>query len=416
MRTSLWSIGLFALVAAMPRVAHAQGARTKAQKDAPLVKPPAAAQAQTAQPSPQVVPQPTTPPTPDENTGHAAADPEQLLKTHAGGLTADQVARRAVDTSFSVKQSLELMHAAQERVSQQWATYLPRLTGTARYTRLSSFTVPDINFGTQQNPVIVPGSTIYPLFLDQYLLQANLTVPISDYFLKLNQNVEAARRTAEAARYDLGAQRAAAYSNGKVSYYAWMQARGQVIVAIQTVNDQRAHFNDSRNQFAVGNANKADVLRADTAVSSAEVALETAKNAAALAETQMRIALHLPAGTNLEPGEGLEVAPPLFQGNLEALVQEGLSSRYQIKSVLSNAEAARRTAASYKGQQWPVVSAFGDGTYADPNARLFPAQQKWFPTWDAGLRRSGRRTTRSSTGTARATTRPARTRSRRRRR
>jgi len=159
-------------------------------------------------------------------------------------------------------------------------------------------------------------SLTFPLVLDNYLLQATLTVPLSDYLLRIDQTYSAATHSAEAARFDVGAARATALTNGKVAYYSWLQARGTVIVAVETLNDQRIHLNDSRNQFTVGNASKADVMRAETAVAQAELALVTAQNAADLAEVQMRIGLHLPNHEEkLVPGEGLDSSLPSFQGS-----------------------------------------------------------------------------------------------------
>jgi outer membrane protein TolC len=328
--------------------------------------------------------------------------PEDLLQTHPGGLTADQVGQRAAATSFNVKASLETMRAAEARVDQQWVAFLPRLTATAKYTRLSSFTPPV--FGSSQGSSVgttipadnglvpipagtqlyaVPGISI-PLVLDNYVLQANLTVPISDYFLKTNENYSAATKSAEAARFDVGASKATALSNGKVAYYSWLLARGGLIVAVQALNDQRTHLNDARNQFQVGNASKADVLRAETAVASAELQVETAKNAADLAETQMRIAIHAPPGQQLLPAEGLDVVPPAFQGNLQALVQEGLTNRYEVKSAETNALANRKLASAQNAAAYPTVSAFADGIYANPNPRFFPQTQEWHATWDLG--------------------------------
>ncbi len=42
----------------------------------------------------------------------------------------------------------------------------------------------------------------FPVVLDNWLLQATLTVPITDYFLRINQNYTATTRAREAARYD----------------------------------------------------------------------------------------------------------------------------------------------------------------------------------------------------------------------
>jgi outer membrane protein TolC len=375
MRSSLLSSGL--LIAAS--VVSTQVARAQAN-DAPAAGAPIAPTTTDVE---ALQPASTTP----------MAVPEDLLRAHSGGITAEQVGQRAMETSFAAKQSLETLHAAQGRVDAAFGAFLPRLSGTARYTRLSSFTVPTIEIpegppttpGGPPTNIGIPGSSFYPLFLNQYLLQATLTVPISDYFLRINEAYSAATKSTEAARFDLGAARAGAFTNAKVAYYTWMQMRGAVVVAVQALNDQRVHLNDAKNQFTVGNASKADVLRAETNVASAELTVVTAENQADLAETQMRIAIHAPADRKLVPGEGLDGTQETSQGNLKAMVDEGLASRFEVKSIVKNAESARKTAAVQKANRYPVVSAFGDGVYANPNPRLFPAQDKFFPTWDLGV-------------------------------
>jgi outer membrane protein TolC len=224
----------------------------------------------------------------------------------------------------------------------------------------------------------------FPVFLDNTLLQATLTIPVSDYFLRIDQAYTAATRSAEAARFDVGAARATALSNGKVAYYTWLQARGAIVVAVQALNDQRIHLNDARNQFTVGNASKADVLRAETSVAQAELAVVTAENAAELAETQMRIAIHAPAGQRLVPGEGLDTSPAPFGGQLAPLVSEAVSQRFELKSIMANAASAKKTSEANKAARFPVISLFADGIEGNPNSRYFPPSQDFNFTWDVG--------------------------------
>jgi outer membrane protein TolC len=278
------------------------------------------------------------------------------------------------------------------------------LSGTARYTRLSNFTPPSFGTGNivgtdaAAGPITSiattatgPGAHFYavgfafPLVLNNTLFQATLTVPLSDYLFRIDQTYTAATKSAEATRFDLGAARATALSNGKAAYYSWLQARGSVIVAVETLNDQRLHLVDARNQFTVGNASKADVLRAETAAVAAELTVVEAKNGADLAEVQMRVALHIPAAQPLVPGEGLDAEAPPFQGTLVALVDEGLANRYEVKSIRANAASARKTAEANKAGRYPVVSAFGDVIEANPNPRYVPAADQWNATWDLGV-------------------------------
>src|SRR5262249_21991443 len=136
------------------------------------------------------------------------AVPTELLAVTPGGITADAVGARAATTSYSARAAEQTLQSAAARVDQAWSGFLPRLTGTARYTRVSAFPPP--SFGPPGLGLVVtpapaglvpadaplvssgPGALDFPLILDNYLLQANITVPISDYFLRISQNYTAA--------------------------------------------------------------------------------------------------------------------------------------------------------------------------------------------------------------------------------
>jgi outer membrane protein len=324
--------------------------------------------------------------------------PTDLLVAHPAGLTADQVSTRAAGTSWSAKASMEAIRGAAARVDEAWTGFLPRLSGVAKYTRLSGFTPNSITFpsttadftlngamGTITTMAqTIPGSAIAPIFLDNYLLQGTLTVPISDYFLRIDQNYTSATHSEEAARWDMVAARTTSGANGQVAFYTWLRARGAVIVAVQAVNDQRTHLRDARNQFSVGNASKADVLRAETAVASADLALERAKNLSDLSEKQVRVAIHAPDDEALVPGEVLDTPLPPAQGNMQQMSLEAKSARPEIKSADANAAAARDQAAVARAGRFPVISGFADGIVASPHPRYFPATTDVKATWDLG--------------------------------
>jgi outer membrane protein TolC len=337
--------------------------------------------------------------------------PPDLTQAHPGGLTAEQVGLRAAATSWNAKASQENLRAAAARVDEAWASFLPRLSGIAKVTELSYFHPPSLGnvlvaFGPGQLPPKLPaGSTDvgpvtnpktgntselvaiplqFPIVTENYLFQGTITVPISDYFLRIDQNYTAATRSRDAAEWDLAGARAVAASNGRVAYYTWLRARGGVTVSVQALNDQRAHLRDARNQFTVGNASKADVLRAETSVASAGLALVQAENLASLTEKQLRVALHVSDDIPVVPGEDLDAPLQPPEPNLQALIAEALRQRPEVKSADANAASARSQAAVAASQRYPNLSAFADGIVANPNPRVFPQTQNWFSTWDVG--------------------------------
>lgn len=312
-----------------------------------------------------------------------------------GALTAEQVGERAATTSYQAKAAEENLSAAGARADQQWVNYLPRIGLLGRYTRLSEFSPPSISgggaiVGTTQPPgTINPTPTqavnfAIPLVFNQYLAQATIAIPISDYFLRIGKSYSAATQSEDAARYDVAAARAKSYADGKVAYYTWLRARGAVGVAEQSLAVAQAHLKDAENQFAVGNASKADVLRAQTQVAAAELAVERAKSGVALTERQVRVAMHSKEDDVLSPAESLEGQVPPAPGNLKQLVSEAHGQRPEIKSIDKNAESARKLADVQRAGNYPVLSGFGDVTYGNPNQRRFPQTQEWFPTWAVG--------------------------------
>jgi outer membrane protein len=369
-------------------------------------------QTRAASAQPRPAPAPATTPTPAQPAPPVQPDmaatstaptpvPDELLRVSPSGLTSDQVGTRAGQTSYSAKAAEENLRGAAARVDAAWAGFLPRLTATARYTRLSNFTPPALGasgnlvgtnaptgpittLGAPNSFASVPFGFSFPLVLNNYLLQANITVPISDYFLRIDQSYTAAIRSQDAYRFDAVALKARAASDGKLAFYTWLRARGAIIVATQALNDQRTHLKDAQNQFAAGNANKADVLRAETSVAAAELTLERARNLAELAEKQVRVAIHAPEDERLLPGENLEAPLPALVGNVKQFTNEALASRYEIKSIDANAASARQQASVQRAGRYPTVAAFGDAIYANPNPRRFPAAEEWFGTWDVG--------------------------------
>lgn len=334
---------------------------------------PASAQPARA-PAPPQEPAPAAPPA--GTAGAPATAPStpipDMMTAVPGGITADQVGARAAATSYQAKAAEENANAAAERVDAAKSQFIPHLNVKGSYTRLSELTPPSF------------GGVRFPLFFDQWLAQATIAIPISDYFLKINQNYTAATKQDEAARWDVVTARAKSYSDGKIAYFTWLRARGAVTVAEQNLAVAQAHLKDAQNQFAVGNASKADVLRAETQVASASLLVERAKSAVVITERQVRVAMHAKDDEKLEPGESIEGSMPPPPPTPRALVGEAMGARPEIKSIDKNAESTRKLASVQRANRYPVLSGFGDVTYANPNQRKFPLQDVWFPTWAVG--------------------------------
>ncbi|MCA9634048.1 MAG: TolC family protein, partial [Myxococcales bacterium] len=182
----------------------------------------------------------------------SADDLERRLRgliARPGGLTARQASAKAIATSNELKQSEAEVRSAAAEKDQAAVGYIPRVTLTARYTRLSEIDSASLGtlVGTTQAGPIAPGQPLigvnvsFPQILNQYLLQANVTVPLTDYFLRTNHTNRAASHSLRAARYRQEVSKRSAALQAQLAYYAWAQSALANVVAEQTLEQAPAH-------------------------------------------------------------------------------------------------------------------------------------------------------------------------------
>ncbi len=319
-----------------------------------------------------------------------------------GGLTAEQVAQRAAATSRDARARAEEKAAADAVIDQARAAFVPRLSGVARYTRLSSIEQPALG-----NLVGVPGDVppgplpagtpllafplSFPVILDQYTTQASLQLPLSDYLLRLPRLHEAARASARSATLLEQAARVRAAADGRVAYYAWTRARLQADVARQALAQAEAHLRDVGAAHASGAASKADVLRVESQVATAEVLVARARTATTVTEERLRVLMHDDSGQTYAVGEDLREPAELADlqdataATPRALLDEALARRLEPRALLEGAGAARAQAGAQRAAGLPRLDAVASATYANPNGRIFPQQDRYKGTWDASV-------------------------------
>jgi outer membrane protein len=317
---------------------------------------------------------------------------DALLTPSAGGLTSEQAAQRAQTTSYDAAQRRQELAAAEARLYQALVAYYPRLALTASYTRLSPITQPVINFGGASGggmPAMGTATEIqFPVYLDVYTLQAGLTIPLSDYILRLSQGYAAASRSRKASVIDEQASRLNAAFDGRNAYYSWVRARAQLFITHRSLDQTSLHLEDARHAFDVGTSSKADVLQVEAQVAASELVVEQAKNAASLAEAQLRIIMHDNPARPYDIGEDFrgELPPMAGLDNMATLQNEAFDRRLEVRALDETAWSLREQAKTSRASYYPKLDAFGDVIYANPNQRYFIPDGSFHATWDVGVR------------------------------
>lgn len=346
-------------------------------------------------------------PTLEEKVPPPAADDLAVrlraLSGRPGGLTSEDVGRRAVKNSKDVRAKQAEIAAASAEVDKAFAGWFPKLTLTARYTHLSpvdsgGFGPGDVRLVGTPAPagamppgaplIAIPSSALaFPVIQDQYALQAALLLPVSDYFLRISQSQAAANLGKGASELTHRAARLNAATDAKLVYYGWARAKLSHEVAKQSLSQSKSHHQAAKILFEVDRAAKADVLRAESAVAGAELLVERTSNLTALAEDRLRTLLGDPATARYEIGEDLMGSSPRQSEKLDfaSLYAESLRQRLELRALekagLSLAEQKR----AVKSVGLPRLDAFGNAYYANPNQRYVPQSSEWKATWDVGV-------------------------------
>lgn len=321
------------------------------------------------------------------------------LRPQAGGLTVARVVERALHGDASMLAAAAGVKAARAQRLENGMQFIPNMNVSFRYTRLSPFTpvalpffdgarcvtnLADCQMNTQ---AYYQQLELAPAILDQFALRGSITLPLSDIPLRLVRQFQAAGLTVEARRLDEQVTAAQVAQQAGEAFYEYLRAVGQLAVARQSQDSAGRRRDDLRRTFAAGMAPRADLLRAEAAVSDLERLQLLARNSLALAEAQLRQRLHVNSDEPLALGEAIDAAVAI-PSDVQALIRQAQSSRPEVQSLARQAQALGLSRASLQAGLLPSLSASGNVDYANPNSRFFPQTPEFRTTWDVSLQLS----------------------------
>jgi len=335
------------------------------------------------------------------------------LSAQPGGLTFEIVGREAVTTSFSVRSKEVELEGAQGAVAQTMVSFFPRLQLNASYTRLS-----DVDSGSLGGGAIVGAANegalgvapcpdgsggqcvvdsaglpvqaaafSFPSLLNQISFSANLTIPISDYFLRAVQAYNGAEHNESSLKAAVEAQRLTVAADAKIVLLNWILAKGQVVVTEQSVEQAKAQLADAKSLRRAEKGSDADVMRIEALVAQAEFTQAEAKAQEIVAEQRLRTTLHttptrkLAIGVDVFADPAEPALPPA-----DDLFAEAVRNRLEILSAEEQKRALQEVESTTAAGYWPRLDGFADAVVQNPNLRIFPQQERFDFTWDVGVR------------------------------
>jgi outer membrane protein TolC len=329
----------------------------------------AAASPALAQPAPVKPPVPAA--TPDDM---ANFDKELDALFTPGGLTSEQAAQKAVHVSPAVARAAAEIEVSLATAQAAELSRVPLVSAKAAYTRLSNIDAP-----------VLPGGFEFPIFLNQYTVQGQVGVPISDYVLRYPKLIDAAKLAVDISRTSGRASEVDASQDARVAYYEWVRVRLQVLVAQRQLAQVQATLKQVRALAEVQRLSRADLMRVESQEAEADQAVIQLRHLSELREEQLRLLIGAEPGQPLAIGEDirLDISPAAMAG-LDDAMHLAEKQRLEFKVIDTGIRAKEKQREAEKANLYPRLSAFAAGEYTNPNQRIFPAQDKFTFTWSAG--------------------------------
>jgi TolC family type I secretion outer membrane protein len=296
--------------------------------------------------------------------------------------TVRQAVRHALRANPVIQAAEQGATAAAASVREARSAWFPEVTGQASYRRLSGnvdYTV-ELPGETGEQPV-----TFAPAILNRYSTRASVTQPLFTGFRIPNQHDAAQART-EAARAQVASTEQSVAFETRAAYWDLYRAQAQARATAKSVELIERRLTDIRNQRAAGRATEADVLRVKARRDRVRAERLRARNAVQSA----RRALNDQMGRPLEAPVTLADTVQLSQTErpADALVERALQQRPNLRALRQTVRAQAAEVDVAQSDWFPQVALTGSYLYARPNEQLFPPEDRFQGTWEAGVQLS----------------------------
>jgi outer membrane protein len=298
-------------------------------------------------------------------------------------LTVEECVQLGLQNNPTLVASQAGVDYAQARQREALAARLPSLKLTGGYTRVNP--VDPFVFTLPTKPPIA--ETIVPSITNNYQAKLTLQQPLFTGF-RLHNTGLIAGENAQAAGNDLARDRAQLVYDVRSGYWRLFQAVKSQATVEGNIKRMQAHLADIKNLQTHGMATRNDVLKVQVQVSNVELAAVDARNGVQVAMTALNNLIGLPLSTDIEPiSETGAKAGGSASGedSLPALITNAQERRPEIKSLEARVRASADGVNLARAAWYPQIVASGDFVYARPNQRVFPSQDKFMPSWDAGV-------------------------------
>lgn len=299
---------------------------------------------------------------------------ESALEPTSGGLTANEIVKRALESSPQLMTATIQADKAALNQKRAKLAFAPRIDLTARYTHLSRV----------NQPILIPGRQI-PQVLDQYSLVTSGSLPLTEWFLTVLPTYKGAKRMSEVAEQQRLAVALQVSFDARVAFYELLLLRGALVLAEDSVQRLEVNVRDLSALTRAGVATQTDLLQAEAALANAQTELTERKGLVEVASVHLSQVV----GEELDPARG--VGEPLVgfdvgpTPGLPDVLAAARGNRPELNALRILANAREEFAKAKRGARWPQVRGFGNVYTANPPPRRFLQEKSFGTAWDLGV-------------------------------
>ena len=294
-------------------------------------------------------------------------------------LTLDEAVRLGVENSKQLKASIAKHQIAQSKITQYWnSAAVPNVTLNLAYTRLSDNITPfSVKFPGQTDALV-----LNPQILNQFANRIQAQQYVFTGFRAMNF-LKSSELLEKAAGLDVDKDRIEVKNTIVSAVLNLYKLQKSAVVLVENSNVLRGRQNDIRNFVKNGTALDNDFLKSDLAITQVETMQKEVANAIELARFNLNLMLGQPTETLFELDEkSLFVEKSI--GSLDAYLT-AITARPDLTAANFRREATAKNVEIVKGNYYPTVSVVVGYNENRPNARVFPQEDAFKGTWDAGL-------------------------------
>ena len=257
-------------------------------------------------------------------------------------LTLKESVKIALERNLDVKRAFEEVQAARQRHREARTGFLPSLSGSYSYRRLS-----------EAPYVVFEGREIDVGDMDQYRFTGTNEQPLFTGFATLS-NYQLAKLGLDVAKVQLVRARLDLVLLVRETYFSILTSERILEVRQQSVRQLQAGLDVAKNFYQVGMSPKIDVLEAEVRLAEAEQELIRAENALSVNKAQFNTILRRPVDQEVAVLDVLSDRP--YKKPYEVCLETALKKRPELMEAEKNVTSAEKEITLTKSAYYPKVS------------------------------------------------------------